>query len=197
MNFLNSLAPYAHWLVRLSLAGTFIYHGVSKFPPTAFIEFSGLPLIVGWAVAIGEVSAGACLIVGAVTKDLITRLGGLGVVIIMAGSYVEFSLMQKAMEEPGSGVTTRISALINCNDSIPMYRESASGTLSLPAAPKIGSAAEPDSLAGKLAANGLPVTVPFIYAVYKDAASKTHNVVYRGSADDVDTDKLKDFEFVP
>ena len=67
MNFLNSLAPYAHWLVRLSLAGTFIYHGVSKFPPTAFIEFSGLPLIVGWAVAIGEVSAGACLIVGAVT----------------------------------------------------------------------------------------------------------------------------------
>ncbi len=86
MNFLNSLAPYAHWLVRLSLAGTFIYHGVSKFPPTAFIEFSGLPLIVGWAVAIGEVSAGACLIVGAVTKDLITRLGGLGVVIIMAGA---------------------------------------------------------------------------------------------------------------
>ena len=117
--------------------------------------------------------------------------------IYCAGSYVEFSLMQKAMEEPGSGVTTRISALINCNDSIPMYRESASGTLSLPAAPKIGSAAEPDSLAGKLAANGLPVTVPFIYAVYKDAASKTHNVVYRGSADDVDTDKLKDFEFVP
>ncbi len=116
--------------------------------------------------------------------------------IYCAGSYVEFSLMQKAMEVPASGIKTRISALINCNDNIPMSRESASGKLSLPSAAKVGSAAEPASLAGKLAANGLPVTMPFIYAVYRDVASKTHNVVYRGSADSVDTQELKDFEFV-
>ena len=116
--------------------------------------------------------------------------------IYCSGSYVEFSLMQKAMEVPGSGIKTRISALINCNDNIPMYRESASGKLSLPAAAKIGNAAEPGSLAARLASNGLPVSVPFIYAVYKDASTKTHNVIYRGSADSVDAGKLKDLEFV-
>ncbi len=116
--------------------------------------------------------------------------------IYCSGSYVEFSLMQKAMEVPGTGIRTRISALINCDDNIPMYRERASGKLSLPAAATVGSAAEPESLAGKLAANGLPATMPFIYAVYIDVTSKTHNVVYRGSADCVDIDKLKDFEFV-
>ena len=116
--------------------------------------------------------------------------------IYCSGSYVEFSLMQKAMEVPGSGTTTRISALINCDGKIPMYRESASGKLSLPAAERHGNANEPGSLAGRLATNGLSVTIPFIYAVYRDAISKTHNVVYRGSADRVDTEDLKDFELI-
>jgi len=116
--------------------------------------------------------------------------------IYCSGSYVEFSLMQKAMEAPGSGITTRISALINCNGQIPLRREHSSGKLSLPAAGKHGNVAEPQSLAGKLAANGLSVTMPFIYAVYRDAASRTHNVVYRGSADSVNTEELRDFEFV-
>ena len=40
------------------------------------------------------------------------------------------------------------------------------------------------------------MSVPFIYAVYKDASTKTHNVIYRGSADNVDAGKLKDLEFV-
>ena len=116
--------------------------------------------------------------------------------IYCSGSYVEFSLMQKAMEVPGSGITTRISALINCDGQVPMHRARTTGKLSLPAAEKHGNANEPRSLAGKLAANGLSVTIPFIYAVYRDAISKTHNVVYRGSADCVDTEELKDFEFV-
>jgi hypothetical protein len=77
-----------------------------------------------------------------------------------------------------------------------MHRVRATEKLSLPAAEKHGNGNEPTSLAGKLAANGLSVTMPFIYAVYKDAESKTHNVVYRGSADSVDTEKLTDFEFV-
>lgn len=116
--------------------------------------------------------------------------------IYCSGSYVEFSLMQKAMEVPGSGITTRISALINCDGQVPMHRARPTGKLSLPAAAKVGSAADPESLAGKLAANGLPVAMPFIYAVYRDVTSRTHNVVYRGSADRVDADELRDFEFV-
>ena len=71
--------------------------------------------------------------------------------IYCSGSYVEFSLMQKAMEVPGSGITTRISALINCDGQVPMHRARTTGKLSLPAAEKHGNANEPKSLAGKLA----------------------------------------------
>ncbi len=36
MNFLSPLAPHAHWVLRLSLAATFLYHGITKFPIPAF-----------------------------------------------------------------------------------------------------------------------------------------------------------------
>lgn len=88
MNFLNSLGPFVHWGLRASVAATFIYHGVQKFPPDQFVEFSGLPMIVGWLVALGEVGAGVFLMIGPFTKDLLTRLGGLLVVVIMIGAIV-------------------------------------------------------------------------------------------------------------
>ena len=31
MKVLDSLSPYAHWLLRLSIASDFVYHGVLKF----------------------------------------------------------------------------------------------------------------------------------------------------------------------
>ncbi len=86
MNFLNALAPHAHWVLRLSLAASFIYHGIPKFPPDGFAANFGLPIIVGWLVAIGEIAAGVLLIIGPFTKDLLTRLGGLIVIVIMLGA---------------------------------------------------------------------------------------------------------------
>ena len=44
--------------------------------------------------------------------------------------------------------------------------------------------------------SGIVAAIPFVCAVYEDAGRKTHNVVYRGSAESVDTDKLKDYELV-
>ncbi len=85
MKFLDSLAPHVHWLIRLSLAGTFIAHGIPKFPPDGLVAM-GMPLIVGWAVAFGEVGAGIALIAGAFTDERLTRLGGLLVVVIMIGA---------------------------------------------------------------------------------------------------------------
>ena len=32
MDKLNLFSGYGHWLVRLSLAGTFLSHGMGKFP---------------------------------------------------------------------------------------------------------------------------------------------------------------------
>lgn len=86
MDFLNKLAPYVHWGLRVSLAATFIYHGLGKFPPDSFVQFSGLPVAIAWLVALGEVAAGVLLLIGPFTKDLFTRLGGLIVIIIMIGA---------------------------------------------------------------------------------------------------------------
>lgn len=86
MNFLSGLSPYAHWGLRLSLAATFIYHGVGKWPVTPFAEAFGFPLAIAWAVVIAEVAAGLALIVGAFGKGTLTRLGGLIVIVIMIGA---------------------------------------------------------------------------------------------------------------
>lgn len=48
----------------------------------------GIPLLVGWLVAFGEVGAGLALVVGAFIDERLTRLGGLIVVVIMIGAIV-------------------------------------------------------------------------------------------------------------
>jgi putative oxidoreductase len=88
MKFLDNLAPHVHWLIRLSLAATFILHGIPKIPPDNFVQMSGLPVIVAWAVGLGEIAAGIALIVGKFTDERLTRLGGLLVVVIMIGAIV-------------------------------------------------------------------------------------------------------------
>ncbi len=122
MNFLNSLAPHAHWLIRLSLAATFIYHGLGKFPPDDLVQ-GGMPVLVGWAVAIGEVAAGACLIAGPITKDLVTRLGGLGVIIIMLGAIFivhlknGWNVMNSGMEFPALMLAAGVYFLTKGNNA--------------------------------------------------------------------------------
>lgn len=81
----------ADWFIRLSIAGTFIYHGVTKFPNIAAgAEMMGMPFIVWLAVALGEIAAGVALLAGGALRnnfgDLLTRLGGVGVAIIMVGA---------------------------------------------------------------------------------------------------------------
>ncbi len=86
MNFLSPLAPMAHWALRLSLAATFLFHGITKFPISAFSEAMGMPAALAWAVALAEIVGGAALIGGAFGKDMLTRLGGLIVIVIMVGA---------------------------------------------------------------------------------------------------------------
>ncbi len=81
----------ADWLIRLSLAGTFIYHGLDKFPNIAAgAEFMGLPFAVWLAVALGEIAVGLGLVAGRAIPngigDLFTRLSGVGIAIIMLGA---------------------------------------------------------------------------------------------------------------
>ena len=83
MQFFDRYAPYIHWGLRLSLAATFIYHGWSKFPVDVAAAQMGMPVPVVWAVAFTEIASGLLLIAGGFGKDLLTRLGALGVIVIM------------------------------------------------------------------------------------------------------------------
>lgn len=81
----------ADWLIRLSVAATFIYHGATKFPNIAAgAEMMGMPFIVWLAVALGEIAAGVALLTGGALRtsfgDILSRLGGSGVAIIMVGA---------------------------------------------------------------------------------------------------------------
>ena len=104
MDFLKTLAPHAHWGLRLSLAATFLFHGASKFPIEG--PMMGLPVAVIWLLALAEIAAGIMLIAGAFGKEMLTRLGGLIVVVVMVGAIAMvhakngFSVMSGGIEFP-------------------------------------------------------------------------------------------------
>jgi putative oxidoreductase len=87
MNFLSKLSPVVHWGLRLSLAATFIYHGFGKFPVEQSAAAMGMPSFAILIVALVEVVGGICLIAGAILRQkMLTRLGGLCVIVIMLGA---------------------------------------------------------------------------------------------------------------
>ena len=102
-NLLESIAkplmPIAPWLLRLGLGTSFILHGIGKFPlppekMVTWFESMGYmyPEIITSLVALGEVGAGAGIIVGGLRSgnagNLITRLSGGAVVVIMIGAIL-------------------------------------------------------------------------------------------------------------
>ena len=108
-NILDRIAgPFeliAPWLLRLSLGVSFILHGIGKFPipsPVMVRWFESMgymyPELVVSLVAIGEVAAGAGIIIGGLLNTkanffysnghLITRLSGGAVAVIMIGALL-------------------------------------------------------------------------------------------------------------
>lgn len=81
----------AHWLLRLSVSATFLYHGVTKLPALeAGAAFMGLPVWLWTLVAVVEIVAGLALLAGGTMRsalgDLLTRIGGVSVIAIMLGA---------------------------------------------------------------------------------------------------------------
>ena len=100
-NLLESIAkpliPITPWLLRLGLGTSFILHGIGKFPlppekMVTWFESMGYmyPELVTSLVALGEVGAGARIILGGLLNNhvgnLITRLSGGAVGVIMLGA---------------------------------------------------------------------------------------------------------------
>jgi putative oxidoreductase len=87
MDFMNKLSPIVHWGLRLSLAATFIYHGLGKFPVEQTAAAMGMPSFAILLIGLVEIIGGVCLIAGAlVSRDVLTRIGGLCVIVIMVGA---------------------------------------------------------------------------------------------------------------
>jgi putative oxidoreductase len=84
----SSLAPHAHWLLRIGFASVFLFHGIGKLAaPAQFAEMMNLPLLVALLVALAEVGGGLAVIGGgALRRDWMTRLGGLATVPVMLGA---------------------------------------------------------------------------------------------------------------
>jgi putative oxidoreductase len=87
------LARHAHWLLRGALASVFIFHGIDKFLGAGiggFAQMMGFPTLLALMVALGEIGAGAAVLLGGLMRnfygDALTRLGGLGVFGIMVGA---------------------------------------------------------------------------------------------------------------
>ena len=84
---LDSLKPHAHWLLRIGLAGVFVFHGIGKAMALGgFSQMMGLPIPVAALVTFAELAGGVGIIVGALTNDLITRLAGLAITPVMLGA---------------------------------------------------------------------------------------------------------------
>jgi len=86
-HILGRLTPYAHWLLRFSLAGVFVYHGYSKLANVGmFAQMMDLSYSIALLVALAEFVGGIAIIAGSFTRDWITRIGGLMIVPVMLGA---------------------------------------------------------------------------------------------------------------
>jgi putative oxidoreductase len=89
MKVLDNLAPNAHWLLRIGLASVFLYHGVGKLGNLeGMSEAMQMPVFMIAMLGIVEVGGAIFILAGAVTKEWMTRLAGLGFAGTMIGAIM-------------------------------------------------------------------------------------------------------------
>ncbi len=89
MNTLKQLSPYAHWMVRISLAATFIYHGWVKFPMAGMMaSMMGMPVFLVYLLATMEVAGGLLILWGGTGPDWATRAAGAIFAVVMLGAVM-------------------------------------------------------------------------------------------------------------
>jgi uncharacterized membrane protein YphA (DoxX/SURF4 family) len=81
---------HAHWLLRLPLALVLVQQGIDKFPLSADAAAGfGVPFALWALAAVGEIGAGALLIVAGFLRgalgNLLTRIAGAGLAVIVLG----------------------------------------------------------------------------------------------------------------
>ncbi|MFQ6677817.1 MAG: DoxX family protein [Fidelibacterota bacterium] len=93
MDTLNKLNGYGHWLPRLSLGATFLFHGFGKFPMAEMMaKGMGMPIMMVYILALMEIAGGLLILWGGVGPDWATRVAGLIFAVIMVGAISKFHL---------------------------------------------------------------------------------------------------------
>jgi len=100
MKFLKKMADagFSHWLIRIPLMVVFFQQGMDKIPVTIeAAESWGLPYLVWWVVAYGELGAAIGILVGGILSiammkswmksigDVLTRFSGITICCVMTG----------------------------------------------------------------------------------------------------------------
>ena len=84
---MEQLKNNSHWLIRLALAATFIYHGLAKFPMAAMMaEGMGMPVFMVYMLAIMEVAGGLLILYGGVGPNWATQIAGGVFAMVMLGA---------------------------------------------------------------------------------------------------------------
>ena len=86
-------APIAQFLLRIPISILFLNQGFSKLPVAETVAGFGLPYIVWWFVAYGEIGSAVGLIIGGLLGfkyftglgDVLTRFSGITMTCIMTG----------------------------------------------------------------------------------------------------------------
>jgi len=97
------------------------------------------------------------------------------------GAYVSFDLAreaQRAIERPGR---VSVGAIVTHEGRLMLEENPTNGTLRLPSAARLGRTNDPESLLGRLAAEGIAARLPFLFAVFDH--NDTHFIFFRGEVD--------------
>ncbi|MBC8479379.1 MAG: DoxX family protein [FCB group bacterium] len=87
MDLLNNFGKQSHWLVRLSLFGIFIYHGLIKYPMAqGMADMMGMPVIIVYLLATAEVAGALLILYGGIGPDWSTQAAGAIFSIVMLGA---------------------------------------------------------------------------------------------------------------
>ena len=115
---MNFLSQNVHWLLRITLATTFIVHGYPKILDCSSMIEMGMPTILAYLIGPFEVLGGCFLIGGAFFNSNITRLGASLICIIMLGAIFVVHINEgwKGIEWQLLILSTCIVFLIKGND---------------------------------------------------------------------------------
>jgi putative oxidoreductase len=87
MDQLNKLSGIAHWLPRLSLAATFIYHGFPKIAMSGDVAaMMGMPVFMVLMLGIVEVGGALLFLWGGFGPEWATKVAGLAFSVVMVGA---------------------------------------------------------------------------------------------------------------